>query len=72
MREQGPKLEVSHSEQAGRGAFFIAKQGLRSAERPSSIASQSCATSCLEPAALMPAQLLASARRRRSTKGTRG
>lgn len=32
MTEQGAKLDIEHAEDDGRGAFFIAKQGIRLAE----------------------------------------
>jgi uncharacterized protein len=32
MSEQAPKLKIEHSEDDGRGAFFLAKQGIRLAE----------------------------------------
>jgi hypothetical protein len=32
MSEQAAKLEIEHSEEDGRGVFFIAKQGIRLAE----------------------------------------
>lgn len=32
MNEQAPTLQIEHTEEDGRGAFFIAKQGIRLAE----------------------------------------
>lgn len=40
MSEQEAKLVIEHSEEDGRGAFFIAKQGIRLAEMTYSRADQ--------------------------------